>query len=245
MNPVLAYIPRELVRKAFNIVGLDVSLLATNPRHTLLGLRQLPFRTVFDIGANTGQFARYVTSVLPQARVFCFEPLPGPFAELKSWAESYDRGRVIPINTALGNSEGQAEMFHHVEHTPSSSLLRLSSLTKELYPQTQKQRTETISLTTLDKIVEDCSIQLIPDVLIKMDVQGFEDRVLKGGAKVFGSARACLLEINLDVLYEQQASFKELVSALDRYGLRYRGNFHQTYDRDGHVIFLDAVFARD
>ncbi len=242
---ILGFLPRQWVQKAFNLVGLEVALRATSPDHTLLGLRHLPIRTVLDIGANTGQFARYATTVLPAARVFCFEPLLRPFAELKSWAQSYDRGQVIPFNTALGDSEGRAEIFHHLQHTASSSLLRSTSLTAGLYPQTRKQRTEIISLRTLDNMVEDHSIELIPEVLIKMDVQGYEDRVIKGGARVFGGARACLLEINLDLLYEQQASFKELVSLLDRHGLSYRGNFHQTYDRDGHVIFLDAVFARE
>jgi FkbM family methyltransferase len=202
---------------------------------------------VLDVGANAGQFARYVTALLPQARVFCFEPLPGPFEQLRNWADSHgmNGSRVIAINTALGDSEGEIEIFHHVEHTPSSSLLRSTSLTAGLYPQTRKQRSEIVSLRSLDKLVEDSSIQLVPDILIKMDVQGYEDRVLRGGAKVFASARACLLEINLDLLYEQQASFKELVLLLDGHGLRYRGNFHQTYGRDGHVIFVDAVFTRE
>jgi FkbM family methyltransferase len=202
---------------------------------------------VLDVGANAGQFARYVTALLPQARVFCFEPLPGPFEQLRNWADSHgmNGSRVIAINAALGDSEGEVEIFHHVEHTPSSSLLRSTSLTGGLYPQTRKQRTEIVSLRTLDKMVEDSSIQLVPDILIKMDVQGYEDRVLRGGAKVFASARACLLEINLDLLYEKQASFNELVSLLDGYGLSYRGNFHQTYGRDGHVIFVDAVFTRE
>jgi len=58
-----------------------------------------------------------------------------------------------------------------------------------------------------------------------MDVQGYEDRVIRGGAKVFASARACLLEINLDALYERQASFNEPLLLLNHHGLPLSGQF--------------------
>ena len=57
-------------------------------------------------------------------------------------------------------------------------------------------------------------------------------------------ARACILEINLDRLYEDQADFQDLVNLLHSIGYRYIGNLDQTYAEDGHVIFIDSVFIR-
>jgi hypothetical protein len=41
-------------------------------------------KTIFDIGANTGQFARLANAVWPNATIYSFEPLPECFESLKS-----------------------------------------------------------------------------------------------------------------------------------------------------------------
>ncbi|MGC8829190.1 MAG: FkbM family methyltransferase [Verrucomicrobiia bacterium] len=98
--------------------------------------------------------------------------------------------------------------------------------------------------TTLDKAVETFNIPLEPEILIKLDVQGYEDRVIKGGKKTFEMARACILEINLDELYVGQPSFKDIYLLLYYNGYRYAGNLNQSLAEDGHIIAIDAVFLR-
>ncbi len=77
-----------------------------------------------------------------------------------------------------------------------------------------------------------------------MDVQGYEDRVIRGGIETFRKAKACITEINLDVLYDNQARFKDIFVLLDDLGYRYTGNCKQRYASDGHVIWLDALFIK-
>ena len=48
--------------------------------------------------------------------------------------------------------------------------------------------------------------------------------------------------MNIDALYDGQASFRDLFGLLDEHGYRYVGNFEQSVAADGHVIYLDAVF---
>jgi hypothetical protein len=52
-----------------NAIGLDVARLNKSPQYSLLGLRNLPIRTIIDGGANTGQFARMIEKVFPEANV--------------------------------------------------------------------------------------------------------------------------------------------------------------------------------
>ena len=66
-----------------------------NPRHTLLGIGNLPIKTIIDIGANKGQFAEYISNIFPKAQLFCFEPLPDAFTLLNKW-----------------NKEGKANVFN-------------------------------------------------------------------------------------------------------------------------------------
>lgn len=225
------------------MTGFDVIRQNNNPKNTLLGLRQIPFHTVIDVGANTGQFARYVRGIYPNSRIFCFEPVPAPFAELEQWAASQN-GTVIPFNLAVGESNGETEMFMHEEHVTSSSLLATTGFMEQCYPFTKEQKSIRIKQATLDSALEKFIPEIETDILIKIDVQGYESRVIAGGSNVFAKATACILEINLDALYEGQAEFLELLMMLDQRGYRYVGNFDQLYGNDGHCIFIDAVFLK-
>lgn len=234
---------KRLTKKAFNQIGVDIIRLSNSPAHSLLGLRNLPIKTVIDVGANTGQFAKMISGVFPKAHIYCFEPLPEPFTKLNKWAEQYEGG-VDVFNMALGQSEGEVEMWAHLDHSPSSSLLKTTEINETIYPFTQKQAKVKVKLTTLDKASSQYISSFTSDTLIKLDVQGYEDRVIKGGNETFRKARACILEINLDLLYENQAGFKEILFLLYELGYRYAGNLNQSYADDGHVIFIDAVFLK-
>jgi FkbM family methyltransferase len=207
-----------------------------------LGLNRLPIRSVIDAGANQGQFARKISAVFPEAHIYCFEPLPEPFAKLKHWSDR-QRGRVTVFNAALGDGEGKAEMFFHADHSPSSSLLRSTAACETLYPITRNQAPVSVLMTTLDRVFGHPAPHW-PETLIKLDVQGYEDRVISGGPKTFRNAKACLVEVSLDVLYEKQAAFKDIVLLLDNLGYRYAGNMEQICAKDGHVIYLDALFVK-
>ena len=111
---------KKLIKKAFNQIGLDI--IKSTPKKSLLGLRNFPIRTIIDVGANKGQFARMILKYFPRANIYCFEPLPGPFKKLSKWAESQN-SMVKVFNMALGDSEGDVEMLNHLEFSPSSSLL--------------------------------------------------------------------------------------------------------------------------
>lgn len=234
-------LPNKAIKKAFDYFGLVIAREKNVPALTLLGLRNTPVRTIIDIGANRGQFARRISNIFPDAKIYCFEPLPGPFVELQSWAEAQG-GRVVAMNTALGAQSGEITMRLHNDHSPSSSILRTTEITNELYPQTLKQSEILVQLKTLDESlnIEDAE----DDVLIKMDVQGYEDRIIAGGRRTFSQAHACITEVSLDRLYKGQASFGGLLAEFRNLGYHYAGNIEQVYGSDGHCIYLDALFVR-
>jgi len=233
----------QSIRAGFRLAGYDVIRLHNNPQYTLLGLRSVPFQTVIDVGANVGQFARYIQGLYADSKVYCFEPIPDSFAALEKWAKTQN-GRIIPFNLAIGDVEGEMEMFLHKEHVTSSSMLATTQLTEQYYPVTKKQKPIAITQTTLDSALGHIVEELDHEILIKLDVQGYENRVIAGGSRIFAKATACILEINLDRLYEGQAEFNELLIMLDALGYRYIGNFDQLYAGDGHCIYIDAVFLK-
>jgi FkbM family methyltransferase len=230
--------------RLLNTFGLEMTRLRNTPKYSLLGLAALPVKTVIDIGANRGFFARDLMKLFPEARFYCFEPLPQVFAELKLWADSLPAGKVQAWNVALGNASGSLNMFAHSEHDPSSSLLPSTSVSDQLYPFTKAQHSVEVELTTLDKVMSQVSA-VESDVLIKLDVQGYEKQVILGGQQTLATARACIIEINLMELYRGQPSFSELVALFHNLGYRYAGNLDQVYDHSGKVVYIDALFLRE
>lgn len=235
---------KAILRRNFNRLGFDVKRLYKSPTYTFLGLRDIQFRIIIDVGANRGQFARSATEIFPSAELYCFEPLDEPFRQLKDWADT-QKGRVHCFQLALGEQEGEAAIHLHVEHTPSSSLLVATDNCHRLYPQTQAERMVRVQVSTLDKELKDTLEGTVREALLKLDVQGFEDRVLRGGANVLSHCRAILLEISLDPLYEGQADFYVITELLYKHNFRYAGNLNQVYGDDGRVIYLDAVFVSE
>jgi len=231
------------IKSIFNLFNLDLVRINKNQTKALCGLGALPIKTIIDVGANTGQFARHITKIFKDAHIYCFEPLKESFETLEMWAES-QKGRVSTFNMAVGDEMGEIDMFHHIEHCPSSSILPSTKICEDHYPITRKQRPLKIQLTTLDQALSKAGTTLDLDILVKFDVQGYEDRAIRGGREILNKATACIAEIALDKLYQGQADFKDLVIMLDEMGFRYAGNLDQVYARDGHVIYLDAIFIK-
>jgi|LQYC01.1.fsa_nt_gi FkbM family methyltransferase len=234
---------KKFIKKTFNLIGFDIAQSSKNPAHSLLGLKNLPIKTIIDVGANEGQFAKEVLKIFPEANLYCFEPLPETFKKLHQWAEK-QKGRISAFNFALGDQEGVFEIFNHLHHSSSSSLLKTTEVCERYYPFTKKQVSAQVKVTTLDNWIDSLSVPLSQEVLVKLDVQGYEDRVIRGGQKILSKATACIVEINLDQLYKGQPTFKDIFLLLTDLGYHFCGNLDQVYDDDGHVVFIDAVFVR-
>jgi FkbM family methyltransferase len=234
---------RGAISELLRPVGFDLIRLYRVPRTTFMGLRRYPIRTIVDVGANRGQFAEEALAFFPQAHIISFEPQPQAFRVLAHRAAT-GRGHITPVNLALGDTESTARMQVHVDWDYSSSLLDTTPLAHQLYPYQQEQSTLEVRVTTLDRYFQESGLPLEADILVKIDAQGYDDRVIRGGPSVVQQARAVIVEINLDSLYEHQGSFKDIYEMLDSFGYRYVGNLDQTYATDGHVVFIDGVFVR-
>lgn len=198
--------------------------------------------SVFDCGANEGQFGRVISAVFPDAKLYCFAPLEEPYGRLSAWAKTQN-GRVQCFKFALGDEQGEAGMHRHDGHTPSSLLISTKHCC-QFHPRTLDESLTKVRLTTLDQALEGHLEHMPRGILLKRDVQGFEDRGVRGAAGVSAECLACMLEVSLDPLYEGQPDLSELARLLIEAGFRYAGNLDQVYAEDGRVVYLDAAFLR-
>ncbi|MCX7807467.1 MAG: FkbM family methyltransferase, partial [Deltaproteobacteria bacterium] len=191
---------------------------------------------------QVGQFAQFARKKFKNAKIYCFEPIPQAYAKLKEWAEKDGHSVAYPL--ALGEENKTVEFFVHSDHSPSSSLLRTTPLKHHYYPFTKKQQAITVQMTKLDDWLSKEQIKLEEEILIKLDVQGYEDRVLRGATRLLQKAKAVIAEVNFDKFYEDQATFWDIAILLRECGYDYVGNWSQSIALDGHVTFIDAVFVR-
>ncbi|MCA9669798.1 MAG: FkbM family methyltransferase [Myxococcales bacterium] len=229
-----------MMKVAISRLGFSVARRPYSRVEGFFGLKSLEVNTVLDIGANRGQFARIILTVFPEAQLYCFEPLPQVFEQLQQWAG--EQARVQAMNVALGDECGSVDMFMHSNFTPSSSLLATTRALEETYPQVKEHRPQPVELRRLDDIASE--LALVPPILAKLDVQGYEDRVIRGGLETLERCAACIVETSIEGFYENQASFHDIYLLLSEAGFQYAGNLEQTYGADGRVLSLDAVFRR-
>lgn len=234
---------RNMVRRLIRRMGYQLVPNQNAPSLTFLGIGSRAVDTVIDVGANRGQFARQARKFFPNAVIHCFEPLPEAAEALKKWAAS-EAGQVDVHQMAVGAESGKVMMWEHIDHDPSSSLLQTTDTTEELFPQTRRRRQVQVSICTLDAIFGDDLTTRFGRLVVKVDVQGFEDRVVAGGQRIFSIADVAILEIAVRQLYEGQPTFAKIVNELGKLGLSYIGNLDQHHDAMGQPIYFDAVFAR-
>lgn len=195
-------------------IGLDI-------RRTHKGLTfldRLPGgkpRTVLDIGANAGQFARKVCAAAPDCTIHSFEPLPGPFAALRLLAASHPQ--LHCHNFALGE-RGGAAVIHTGEYSASSSLLKPAQHLTDSLPQVVPDQDKDIPIMRLDDWA--ASTALSYPLFAKLDVQGYELQVIRGGAKTLRHASAILTELSFVELYENQPLIADVVEAMKGLGFR-------------------------
>jgi len=148
-----------------------------------------------------------------------------------------------PFKIALGDVDGQSE-FRRNEFSPSSSMLPMASLHKRSFPITEQEIVEPVAIRRLDNIVRD--LVLPDDILVKMDVQGYEDKVISGGQSLFSRAKVAIVETSFFVLYDGQPLFDEIYALFRAMGFRYMGNFDQLKSPlDGTILQADAIFMKE
>ncbi len=126
---------------------------------------------VVDVGANIGCFSlRAARKVGPEGKVFAFEPMADNFAMLKEniRLNGLLTDNIIPVEEALGDYEGEAELRVY-EVDGSSSLLPR--------PNRRLRRTDRIRVSTLD------AKRLQRLDFLKLDAEGFELSILKGASE--------------------------------------------------------------
>jgi len=192
--------------------------------------------TIIDIGANNGQFLKAAHHFFPKAVIYSFEPIPKLFQGLIKFKSK----NINVFNLAVGNSIGEFD-FHLNSYSHVSSFLDISK-ENETYP---KDSIETIRVKqdTLDNISKSLDIKGV--TLLKLDVQGFEMEVLKGGANTIKAhINYIIIEANFVNLYDNQPTFTELNRHLNELGFELKTMLDFNFGKNKTYIEADFLYHK-
>lgn len=140
--------------------------------------------TVLDIGANLGFLTYYMSRRAVSGRVIAFEPMPDNLAVLRYVVQRYGLRNVQIEGCALGDSNSTATMI-----LPRSSAALEQGLCHVVGEDTKEGgMLFRVPMQTLDAL-RDRFEGGLRVVGIKMDVENFEQYVLKGGERVIREQR--------------------------------------------------------
>ncbi len=143
---------------------------------------------LFDVGANKGAFTKSIVETWKGRRylLYSFEPSRKTFEMLQNSIPK--SAQVHLVNLGLGDKPGQVDLFSDKEGSGLASVYP-----RDLsYHQINFSNHETIEVTTLDLYCEQNKIVSID--FLKLDVEGHELAVLKGGKKMFEQGKVKIVQ---------------------------------------------------
>ena len=126
------------------------------------------------------------------------------------------------------------------QSTDSSSLLPMAQLHVAEFPGTDVSHQIQVMMVRLDDYVHDQ--QLPQPHLIKIDVQGYEDRVLHGDMQTVSKAKYRVLEMSLYPLYEVNPLFDDICCLMRDMGFRPVGLAGTLLGKSGRQLQVDGIF---
>lgn len=203
-------------------------------------LHKLEISTVIDIGANIGEFTGIFNELFSGAAIHAFEPLPECFEKLNDRFGKFPNIKIY--NIGLGSSRGELAI-NQSSHDPASSFREMEDLHKENYPHSSDSVKLKVPIFPLDDILK--STTLDDNIFIKIDVQGFEDEVIRGGMKTFGKAKVIIVESSYQKLYKDEPLFHGIYSLIQPLGFEFMGCLKQSeFKLDESYLQGDCIFVR-
>jgi FkbM family methyltransferase len=141
-----------------------------------------PGDTVVDIGAHIGYFSVLAGRIVgPEGTVFAFEPEPGNYRRLRDHLAQNGLHQVQSFNVALGSSPGTAEMYFNSDNDGGHAFWDVAE--HQLCERTREEgKRLSAEVVVLDHVLAGLAPGKGPR-LIKIDAEGMEYEILKGGLR--------------------------------------------------------------
>lgn len=161
---------------------------------------------VLDIGANIGLYT--LAAAKRADKVYCFEPDPLNFANLKKNIEANGFENVVALNKAVSDKNGTARFSCHSEYPLDRGNLHLIP-----HHEQANQKYTSIDTIALDTFFSDKPKKID---IVKMDIEGSEFEALKGMRNLISANKnmKLFLEFNPPVLVRHSTDLESFIDHL-------------------------------
>ncbi|MGH2395640.1 MAG: FkbM family methyltransferase [bacterium] len=199
-------------------------------------------RNIAYVGAHIGATALLLDEAFPGREFLLLEPAPAVFEMLVSNVGA--RPNMRCVNAAAGEEEDELEMLVDDGYPAANSLLPYEPIALKEFPVLGTRQTRVrVRVTPLDDLVVGWGTGAV-DMLV-MDVQGYEDAVLRGASRVLQACRVVMSELNLVPLYAGSSTFASVYEALVTRGFTLRYLLKPLTGRSQRVLQVDGLFVRE
>jgi FkbM family methyltransferase len=188
---------------------------------------------IIDIGAHNGAWSVEVFKIFPHAKFIAIEPLP----EKKPILEKAFKNMPAKIyNVLLGEASKKNIQFYTAETGSSvlKELTKFSNNTSNIY----------LDMYTLDEII--LQERINGNILLKVDVQGFETEILKGATQTLSNVDVICIEVSFLNYNEGAPLAHDMIPFMKKLGfLIYDVTGFIRKSNDYALIQTDMIFIKE
>jgi FkbM family methyltransferase len=162
--------------------------------------------TIFDVGANQGNWSELVLTRNPNIKLHVFEPQPGHHIHLSARLPA-----AIINKVAVGDGPGTLALYDYAGANASEHATLIVGVIEDIHQGTTKSID--VPVITIDDY---CSSHKVLSIdLLKIDVEGYEYRVLLGAKRMLAeqAIKAIQFEFNEMLLLEKR-SMEDFINLL-------------------------------
>jgi len=196
---------------------------------------------IFDVGGNVGQYGLQLRKQIGyRGPILSFEPIPQAAARLQLLAQSDAAWQVREC--AIDDSRGRTSFNVMIGDQFSSLMAPSKQFEGRFHGQHAIRTVIEVEVITLGDAVRDAPV--FARGLLKLDTQGNEMRILRGGVDLLAQFPAIQLEVGFQLLYEGASNYSQIIDALDGWGYRLCALFPNNEGHFPHLLETDAIFLR-
>lgn len=162
---------------------------------------------IFDIGAHKGKMVKFFFQIYGNAKIYCFEPNRSFVPSLSN----IKKKNLFVCNYAVGDKNQKKRIIiNEIDLTTSLTKLNENSfylkIKKFIIRKKRKDIYQNVNVTTLDNFCKKKKIKKID--LIKIDCEGYENKVLNGAKRIIKKTKYLIIEIQKNDMYEDYSKDK-------------------------------------
>jgi FkbM family methyltransferase len=182
-------------------------------------------KIIFDVGANLGQSIERFKKISNYSEVHSFEPTPDLFNKL---SKNYSKTSGVKLNKlALGDKVGESS-FNSYKYHKINSIIDIDDKSKfaksrKIVSESNDQNFTEIINVKVGTVDDYCKRNNVNEInLLKIDTQGFEDKVLLGSIESLKNNKIDIIELELVIgfAYKKNLTFYDIEKILSGNGYK-------------------------